>query len=92
MMSPLMVAVPRIDPNTLWEVGDAGINRATGRPRLVITSDSPVRSTSSIKDRHFALNSPAGIAFSGRFMTMVMTIVTSALSSTGRIAPEAKVL
>src|SRR5450631_1977285 len=54
-----------------------GASRATGLPRLVINTVSPVAWTSSIRARHLALNSPAGIVRMGRLpsRSIIMTMV-----------------
>ena len=57
-MSPRTVTLPRseLDPGMR-----AGTTRATGRPRLVTTSGSPVSATRSSRSRHRALNADAAI-------------------------------
>lgn len=70
---------PFIEPNSERHGLRAGDNVATGRPRLVTTTDLPVRATESMSSRQVALNSAAEIV-DGRvlprsiLMTMVVTI------------------
>ncbi|MFI3157831.1 MAG: cobaltochelatase subunit CobN [Methylococcaceae bacterium] len=62
MMSPLISTMPLCRPNGDGRVSSTyGRSSATGLPFLVISIASPVRSTSSISARQFALNSDAWI-------------------------------
>src|SRR5262249_54171168 len=59
-MSPTILTLPaRMPIGDLKRFFLAGLTTATGRPRLVTVIVSPLDSSSSIKPRHFALNSVA---------------------------------
>lgn len=94
-ISPVMNRLSFNSPNAFGRDLRCGTSSATGLPFFVITTDAPVRSTSSIRARHFALNSEAlivrVIAFARCFqtMTMVMTMVILARGGTFSIAPPA---
>jgi hypothetical protein len=68
-------------PRSAFLDGRTGASIATGRPRFVTTTGTPVSETESMSSRHFALNSAAEIvaACRGRlvpaFMTMTVTMV-----------------
>src|SRR5204863_6160284 len=59
--SPMIVAVPAMQPNTSRLGSSGGTSLATGLPFLVMTTGVRNFLTSSITRRHRALNSPAGI-------------------------------
>lgn len=59
MMSPIYLTDPRIDPKMGFRSSRACVSSATGLPRLVMTTRSPLSATSSIIFKHLALNSEA---------------------------------
>src|SRR5947209_14264638 len=62
-ISPTISTLPLRMPSGLGFVARCGTRSATGVPFLVMTRRSPVRETSSMRERHFALNSEALIVF-----------------------------
>src|SRR5208282_6095638 len=58
-ISPTARAFPAMNPKMSRFSPSNGTTLATGLPLLVITSGSPVASTASRSDRHWALNFPA---------------------------------
>ena len=67
-MSPLILAFPFQVPRNRGFGTLIGSTRATGSPRLVITTRSPLDATSSSSRRHLALNSVTGTVIS--FITL----------------------